>query len=67
MKEERYELTFKGWLNNKVTDVDRLLDELKVFMYETERNAIVLDKGTFMFVKAEEHKTKKVKKNGKQI
>jgi hypothetical protein len=60
-KEEVYTLTFKGWISTYVSDVDRILNDLKVYMYESKKNGIVLDEGTFSFVEIAKVKEKKKK------
>jgi long-subunit acyl-CoA synthetase (AMP-forming) len=60
-KEEVYTLTLKGWLSTQVGDVDKLINELKVYMYEYKKNGIVLDDGTFSFVEIEKVKERKKK------
>jgi len=58
-KEEVYALTFKGFLSTYVSDLDRILNDLKVFMYESKKNGIVLEDGTFSFVEIEKERKKK--------
>lgn len=60
-KEGVYTLTLKGWLSSHVGDVDRLIDELKVFMYEFKKNAIILEDGSFNFEVVEKVKERKKK------
>jgi hypothetical protein len=55
IKEEKYEITFKGFLSTIIDSniAEKICREIELYGYRNNKNAILIDKGGFSFVHVE--------------